>query len=88
MMNSAVIAIVTLAALVIAHPGGLECGTDTTSRLTLGATVMGGPVTEGTDGVVDVHFKLGQAGEPSIVTVSVHKTVATKLFFAAKYERN
>jgi hypothetical protein len=49
---------------------------------------MGGPVTEGTDGVVDVHFKLGQAGEPSIVTVSVHKTVATKLFFAAKYVRN
>ena len=32
---------------VIAHPGALECGTDSTSRLKVGATIMGAPVVAG-----------------------------------------
>lgn len=83
MIKSAV-AVVTLAALALAHPGGLECGTDATSRLKVGATVMEGPVTEGTDGAVKVEFKMGRPGEAGAVMIEVHKSVATKLYFAAK----
>ena len=42
------IALVAAAATVaMAHPASLECGTDSTTRLALGAQVMGGAVTEG-----------------------------------------
>ena len=46
-------AFVALASVTVADPKDLECGTDATTRLVLGANIMKGPVVQGksTDGV-------------------------------------
>eukprot|EP00038_Savillea_parva_P027723 m.61122 g.61122 ORF g.61122 m.61122 type:complete len:204 (+) comp8003_c2_seq1:29-640(+) len=86
LVATALVATAMLTAPTHAHPSGLECGTDSTTRLQLGKTVMEGPVTDGSfnaDGV-EVSFRLGKEKEPSEVYVSVDKTVATAMFFAAR----
>lgn len=82
-----VLACAAIAMVVTGHPAGLECANDKTTRLRLGATVMGGPVVDGSvsDNGLEVSFRLGKTGEPSEVYVSVDKTVATAMYFAARY---
>mmetsp|Transcript_126354 Transcript_126354/g.178347 ORF Transcript_126354/g.178347 Transcript_126354/m.178347 type:complete len:163 (+) Transcript_126354:21-509(+) len=86
MMVGRVVGLAAIVALVTGHPAGLECGTDTTTRLRLGATVMDGPVTDGSvsDDGLDVEFRLGRPGTPSEIYVRVDKTVASAMYFAAR----
>jgi len=47
---AAVLAAAMVCHLATAHPEGLECGTDSTTRLALGKVIMGLPVLAGTGG--------------------------------------
>ena len=66
--------------LALSHPAGLECGTDDTSRLKVGATIMGAPVVAGP--------AKPATGTPGVeIMSSTNKLVTFKaesVYFAAK----
>eukprot|EP00729_Bicosta_minor_P017196 gene17196-19217_t len=68
-------------ALSEAHPGGLECGTDATTRLQIGATVMSGPVTAGDSKSDKIKVKTNFKSKTGL-TVNIH--AHESMYFAVR----
>jgi len=68
--------LLALAGTGFGHPAGMECGTDASTRMKLGATIMGGPVAPGVD-ADGVKVVMKGAGSATV-------TAPVGMFFAAK----